>query len=168
MKNILAVLLALALAACLFACGGDKPQEPTSQPGPTSAPAQPADLTPAALQIELAEDNFTGDFHEYNAGGEGLTYIIRTDKAVTEFRYFTVGHTVEGDEILLFPEDVLLELDGLTPEKPFAVTLWMPETIPYNGISYVNADGSQKFFTLGESGMDGSPLLVAFEFEAMG
>ena len=61
-----------------------------------------------------------------------------------------------------FLVDTLYALDRLKPERPLVVALTFYGSTPHHGISYLDSKGKTRYFTLGESGMDGSLELTEF------
>jgi len=63
----------------------------------------------------------------------------------------------------IFSTEELYHYGDFGPGNPFAITLTLYGTIPYYGISYETADGETHYYSISESGMDGSAILVEFE-----
>jgi hypothetical protein len=63
----------------------------------------------------------------------------------------------------------LFSIDELSPEKPFVVQLLIPGSTPAYGISFVDENGDEKYYTINMSGRgeeEGPPyLLLEFENE---
>ena len=169
MKKILALalppLLALALAACI---------QPA--PPPTTAPAMtageklhiPEDWSRANVAIDrateelLAQFEATQGFTPFEIGPGHQRIIITTDKEIHDFQFAEVTYEVMNDEIAFSFGNVLYSVSSVTPDRPFVTTLMIPETIPQNGISFIDGNGERMNFTISESGMDGSLLLIEF------
>ena len=147
MKKILAVALALLLTLSLSACYGVvAPQE-----------------VPAV--VEIGRDYDASFWYEY-APPEESEYAqqvyIWTDKTITDFQFIEVTYALAEDEFVLSAGDTIDSLPLLAAGQPFMTKPVLPETIPTHGIRYTDADGTRKQFGIGESGMDGSLLLIAF------
>ena len=58
--------------------------------------------------------------------------------------------------------DLLYAYGALTSENPIVVTLTDYGTVPAYGVSFVDPDGVERFYSIGISGMDGSLELLEF------
>ena len=120
------------------------------------------------VHITLATDDLLDEYdtyHEFVSYEEGFWFLVRTDTAVQDFSCFSVDHDVERDTISLSVGEVLISLDALTPEKPFAIKMMTPEVLPLNGISFRDEDGVERFFAIQMSGESGDQPYFLQEFE---
>jgi len=87
--------------------------------------------------------------------------IFTTDTLIKDFKYLAID-MAEGDTGFIV-EDVICELEELLPEEPFVVTWWTLSTVRiHRGISFVDADGTTKYFAFHASGNDGSLFFIEF------
>ena len=69
---------------------------------------------------------------------------------------------IDDDAVTLYEQSELYSLDKLTPDRPF-IAVWMPQGIvPHRGISFVDKNGTARYFAIAESGYDGSLFLIEF------
>lgn len=110
----------------------------------------------ANLHIALATDELLDEydsFYEYVNDEDGDRLIIWTDKVIEDFAFVTIKYETTGDKISLIVGDVLYSVDELSPEKPFVVTLLdNGGVIPTYGISFVDENGAERFFSINLSG----------------
>ncbi len=109
------------------------------------------EMDPEWLSFEAADDEYA------------LPVLFRASEAVQNFQVLALDFpSISDDGEIDFPSEVLYELPELTPEQPLCVTLTFPGDVPSNGISYVDAEGNVRCFSVSLSGMDGS--LVVSEY----
>ena len=168
MKKTLALALSLLLVIFLGACVQPAPPEPTA----AGAAEETTDYThtrrpePAVLRIGRATEELLSKYEamqEFDPGEDGPGWeriVIMTDKEIQDFQYVKVEYDEERDKIVL--AGALFSCEALTPDRPFVTTIYVPETIPFNGITFLD-NGERKCFSISESGEDGSLLLIAFD-----
>lgn len=69
------------------------------------------------------------------------------------------------DDMPVFAVEALYERDWLTPERPLAAGIAFYGTIPHYGFSYEDEQGDDKYFSVYESGYDGSLQMSEFVAE---
>lgn len=112
-----------------------------------------------------ANANGYTDFIKYIVDdSEYSTKILFTAEGeVTDFRLLSLLVTdVDDNGRMTFDTDTLYELDTLEENKPLEVTLSFYGDTPAYGISYKDAGGNTKNFTVTLSGEDGSVILTEF------
>jgi len=104
---------------------------------------------------------YAADASEYQssvliAASEG--YIL-SDFQVIALEYTETSDSQFGFIII----EELFSVEQLTAEKPLLLHLELPETIPWIGISYINAQNESVYQSITMSGLDGSPVLSEIE-----
>ena len=106
---------------------------------------------------------YTGKYDEYTADDSehAAKVVFATDSTVRNFKIVALTVTDITDEgAVSFVYDVMYTYGSLTPEKGFAVTMSLPETIPFYGISYTDGTGETRIFSVNLSGFDDSVYLA--------
>lgn len=89
--------------------------------------------------------------------------VFSANETVTDFQFNSLEYienpNSENIDFLMTP---LFSLDELTSDKPVVITLTFLGTIPNYGISYIDASGTQRTFSIEVSGMDGSLLITEY------
>ena len=89
--------------------------------------------------------------------------VFTTRQDVRDFRIYQLSFKdIDGEGNPVFLTDQLYEQEELTRERPLQVTLTFPGDLPTVGFSYVRPDGQECWFSLGQSGMDGSLITSPF------
>jgi len=109
-------------------------------------------------------------YHEFIQREAALRIIFSTQNAVSDFRFFDVmwneAFSREGadeTERRYTVLNTLYILNELTPEIPFVVQgPWFGSIFPHQGFSFVDEDGTTRYFVFGRSGMTG--LIYVGEF----
>lgn len=160
MKKLILFVLLLALAGC-----ADR------KPESDAAETQSAQFTEAEETVVYAENPTVSAvfFHEYDGECEEFAVsespyaekvVFRTDSTVRNFCLLTLElEEFTDDGRISFASEEIYRLEELIPEKGLAVTMNLPETIPYYGISYMDGAGRTRMFSVNLSGFDGSVYL---------
>lgn len=167
------ILAAALLAGCVempMKVGGGSAKEipPAPAPSGTAPAAQPAEPeSGSCVRAQWAQEVLTGlsDYERFRLGLDEEQPLIwfSAERAVTDFQVLTLAlESIDEDGNARFVIEEVYTHGALTPEVPLLVRMELMGTIPNNGISYVDADGQTRYFTLGVSGYDGSLLLTAF------
>lgn len=101
-------------------------------------------------------DTFTADVSEFQT-----EIVFTAAHRVKNFKVLAL--TYEGtdeDGKILFSQKELYTQETLLPDRPLVVGLTFIGTIPNYGISYEDANGTERCFAVEESGEDGSLLLM--------
>lgn len=94
---------------------------------------------------------------------EPLDVAFMTQEGVQNFRVWSLllqDVTEMGEPVFEVTE--LYAYGTLTSENPIVVTLTDYGTVPAYGVSFVDPDGVERFYSIGISGMDGSLELLEF------
>ena len=177
MKNVKLLLLTLAASALLLFAGCKAETEPlvTPEPDPAApvtdpgAPVSDPEAEAAHVSVAIASPELLGGFADYEefsefaqSGEEPQKLIFTTDAPVKDFKFFTADFDEVDENIVFKVGEELFAAEKFTPESPVVIA-WMDiGLIPNRGISYVDADGTTKYFTITQSGNDGSILLIEF------
>lgn len=107
-------------------------------------------------------------------GSEGIDELRVSESEYSAHVLFTAKQTVKNFKVLAlefqdiddegnvsFAVEELYTVE-LTPERPLMVQMELVGTIPNNGISYEEEDGTVRQFSVNESGKDGSLFLMEF------
>ncbi|MBO6054898.1 MAG: hypothetical protein J6P31_05200, partial [Oscillospiraceae bacterium] len=116
---------------------------------------------PAVVTVCLPEELTVGYTEMLRDGGEySMQVAFQTDRPVYDFSILALEYvdmTEEGS--VEYSHSTRCVLPELTPDEALVVSMEFLGTIPNNGITYVDTDGRQRFFTVNVSGMDGSLYL---------
>lgn len=142
--------------------------EETTLADETTATAEEvtAETKNASVTVEQVED-IAGEYGTvFNASSDEYAFyaVFRTDVKITDVK--VLGLTfVDADEsgVITFDKEVLHTVDEIGPDFNLAVHLTAEGSIPAYGISYVDADGTIKSFSVNMSGEDGSLYLSAIK-----
>ena len=164
MKMIKAVLFLLLIISLLFAVGCGKESLPEGEGENNPAETASEEIS---VSVDYATEEFLSKFNLYKVyiefEDEGYQRIaFTTTEAVKDFKFIEVGHRIEKDNFIFFEENVLCSIAELLPEEPLVVTWLEQGTIPHRGISFIDAEGITRYFSIAMSGKDGSLLLIEF------
>lgn len=141
------------------------------------------DLTPFSAVVEKQEEQTTDAktsrvvamfaedaeaFDEYavfkvDESEYSTTILFIAEGTVTDFSFLSLSiKDVDENGKATFDTESLYKLDTLTEEKPLEVTLTFYGDSPVYGISYKDAQGVTKNYTVTISGEDGSVILSEF------
>ena len=127
--------------------------------GGLEKPAYEADPTVLAVY----DNEYTDEYDEYtvDTSDYAAKVVFTTNAAVCDFKLIglTVTDINDEGEMSFFFED-LYEYGELKPERGLAVTMNLPETIPFYGISYTDGTGNTRIFSVNLSGYDGAVYLA--------
>lgn len=114
-----------------------------------------------ADDLPLAADGF--EFFALSVSEYSSRVAFSTGTAVRDFKVLALTFE-DADENgnVVFSTEPLYSLEELTPERPLVVQMEFPGDIPSHGVSYTDADGAMRRFSVGISGMDGSLILSEF------
>ncbi len=105
---------------------------------------------------------YTGEYtvYEMDASAFASEIVFYTDGNVQDFKLLklTMQDAPDGESFTFTGEEIYTHGE-LTPDAGLSVRMRLPETIPYYGISYTNADGATRMFSINVSGRDGSVYL---------
>ncbi len=86
--------------------------------------------------------------------------IFFTRHNLENFRILSLTYTEEGaGGVPVFDAKEVFRTDRFYPEHPISAKLNFIGSIPNNGICYTESDGTEKYYALSQSGMDGSYVL---------
>lgn len=103
--------------------------------------------------------------HQFVADTSGyeVQIVLSATEKITNFQFNSLEYIESSDnESVDFLMTPMYSLDELTSDKPLVVTLTFFGTIPSYGISYTDANGTERKFFLEVSGMDGSLLVTEY------
>jgi len=100
-------------------------------------------------------------YHE----AQGAVFALRTDTAIPNFDFIEVG-LGGGDTGMLYfyPGDVLHSFDMFTPENALVVTTHFG-TMPRIAVTFLDENGTRRYLTIQQCGIDGSVLLIEFPLD---
>ena len=116
------------------------------------------------LRVRWADDSLT-EIDEFVAhSGEYEVGIVFTTErpAVQNFKVLSISLEDVDNDIAVYSVLELYAQDILTPERPLLVRTSFPGDMPSNGISYTDDTGATRYFSVSESGFDGSLILNEF------
>lgn len=148
------------------------PEAGTTNPEPaeTSEASQSTENqhdTENCVHAQWAEDVLTdlSDYEQFILGmDEALPLVyFSTENTVEDFKVLSLTfESIDDNGNVKFAVEETYHHGILTPETPLLVRMELMGTIPNNGISYVDANGATRYFTVDVSGYDGSPLMTEF------
>ena len=107
---------------------------------------------------ETQMGNFVADTSEFE-----VIAAITSSQRIMDLNILSLTYQgVDDMDNIVFSTEELYSYGDFDPGNPFAITLTLYGTIPSYGISYVTADGVTHYYAIGESGMDGSAVLIEF------
>ncbi|MCL2381256.1 MAG: hypothetical protein FWC64_06645 [Treponema sp.] len=178
MKKASVALIALfaSLAVPLIAaCAGGPAADGTGPlvhiPGqPPHSPVR-AEIVTGELLNEHAPHAFFDDpdYHAIFAHpdwqhGRDQRIVFAADTVVTGFRFLRLVNTGSVDDAAAFRAETLYSLDELSPGRPFVATWLALGGMPHRGISFVDASGAVRYFSVWEDTMsDYGPRLRVIE-----
>ena len=120
------------------------------------------ELTDASSYYEgylLYTDEYAAYSGEYEAD---ILYV--TERTLRNFKALSISlEDADEDGTAVFAVTELFEENPLTPERPLLVRTSFPGDMPTNGISYTDESGETRYFSVSESGFDGSLILSEFQ-----
>ena len=169
------ILIVILILTVFCSCKKTEPSETEtttvhSQTETTEDTADETTTQKIKKESEVSADysaNVNGytDFIKYIVDdSEYSTKILFTAEGeVTDFRLLSLFvNDVDDNGKMTFDTESLYELPTLEEDKPLEVTLTFYGDLPSYGISYKDASGTTKNFTLTLSGEDGSVILTEF------
>ena len=148
------------------------PEAGTTNPEPaeTSEASQSTENqhdTENCVHAQWAEDGLTDlpDYEQFILGmDEALPLVyFSTESTVEDFKVLSLTfESIDDNGNVKFAVEETYHHGILTPETPLLVRMELMGTIPNNGISYVDANGATRYFTVDVSGYDGSLLMTEF------
>ena len=169
------ILIVILMLTVFCSCKKTEPSETetTTAPSQTEPTEDIADET--TTQKIIKESKVTAD---YSANVNGYTDFIKyivddseystkilfmAEGVVTDFRLLSLFvNDFDDNGRMTFDTESLYELPTLEENKPLEVTLTFYGDLPSYGISYKDAGGNTKNFTVTLSGEDGSVILTEF------
>ena len=185
MKKAVTGILTICLLASLSVCGAEQLAanhglEVSCKGGVCEfAPGNAGGITASALDANVnpyrnavpdieakwARDVQPGPHDEFTASTSepqvGIVFFV--NNPVKNFKVLSLSFKdmgADGKPVFLIKE--LYTKDVLRPERPLLVKTSLFGSIPNNGISYVDANGKTRYYTVSESGMDGSVTFSEF------
>jgi len=136
--------------------------------GLAQSPTDTAHSAEAIVTADYANDAFLADTNSYDEViidlSEAQTRIVFTANAtVKDFKYLEILLTDCIDDKCFF--DIVEELystDSLRPERPLVIGMEFIGSIPNRGISFMDETGTIRYFSINQSGRDGSVYLLEF------
>ena len=117
------------------------------------------------VRVQYTGESFPPKFGEFDVytGEYEIDLLFTTERTVKEFKVLSIALSdVDDDGTAYFTVEELYEQDELTPELPLMVRTSFPGDMPNNGISFVGADGVTRYYSVNQSGFDGSLSLNEF------
>ena len=145
------------------------PSDQVETPSSSGQGSNPAPIK-AVVSLDYASEELLsqkGTFNEFvDVSSEyELKAAFTANTAVRDFKYVELSFSeaaAQNGEISLHVEKVLYSTNELSPEKPLVVTTQLDGAIPNRGISYLDENGTERYFTVSMSGQDSSLLLTEF------
>ncbi len=110
--------------------------------------------------------DYGGSYYEYSFGDSANAQIIFTPAPGETVKNFailslTLEDVTDGG-VPIYDTTEVYSIDELTAGRPMIVHFEFLGDIPNNGIKYCDAGGTCHYYTVGESGYDGSVILSPF------
>jgi hypothetical protein len=114
-----------------------------------------------ALDLSVEYKTLYDVFYHETGGG----FAIWTDATIYNFELIEVGLRNTGTEMFYFyPGRTLHTISEFTSDRPFAVRTHFG-TMPRIAVTFLDEQGVRRYFTIQQSGMDGSILLIPFPLD---
>lgn len=123
----------------------------------------------AIVTVDYASDDLLANTNSYDKViidlSEAQTKIVfTTDNTVKDFKYLEVLLTDCVDDTCYFDiVEELYSMSELRPERPLVIGMEFIGSIPNRGISFIDETGIRRYFSINQSGKDGSVFLLEFE-----
>lgn len=166
------VFALLLLAGCASQGTEGAPSVPVSPAGPTesveTAPVGTEEALPVhidyASQSLLSQpdtfDEFIADDSEFQ-----VKVVFTADEPVEDFQLVTIClQEMPGDEIAFRQDEVLYQMEQLSPQRPLVVGMVFAGDTPNMGVTFVDQEGQTQQATINMSGKDGSLFLMQEKF----
>lgn len=133
------------------------------------SPADAANSVEAIITVDYASDELHANTNSYDEViidlSEAQTRIVFTvSNTVKDFKYLEVLLTDCVDDTCYFDiVEELYSMSELRPERPLVIGMEFIGSIPNRGISFVDETGIRRYFSINQSGKDGSVFLLEFE-----
>lgn len=126
-----------------------------------------ADASKATLGADYFE-NVSDKYSDYNSfTADNSDYSVKvlffTDIAVKSFKVLKLTVGDDGNDDISYQTSEMYVCEDLTPDKPVAVTMSFPGSLPQYAVSYVDADGETLTFAVSMSGENESIVLSAIQ-----
>ena len=96
---------------------------------------------------------------------EGSAWVIWTDATIQNFEFIEVGHGDTGTGMMYFyPGRTLYLIEDFTPARPFSFRSHFG-TMPGIAITFLDENGVRLYFTIQQSGRDGSLEIMPFPLD---
>ena len=118
-----------------------------------------------AVRARWADENALSAFPAYDeyaaySGEYEADILFVTERTLRNFKVLSISlEDVSDDGTAVFAVTELFEENPLTAERPLMVRTSFPGDMPTNGISYTDGNGETRYFSVSESGFDGSLVL---------
>ena len=118
-----------------------------------------------AVRVRWADENALSAFPAYDeyaaySGEYEADILFVTERTLRNFKILSISlEDVSEDGTAVFAVTELFEENPLTTERPLMVRTSFPGDMPTNGISYTDGSGETRYFSVSESGFDGSLIL---------
>ncbi len=123
------------------------------------------DKEPAKLSAMWFDDINTSDYDEIKEieAVDGSKIAFFTDKTISDFKIYSLEFVdFDKSDNPIFVSTELHSVDVVNPSNTVVVSMVLAGTIPNNGISYVDEDGTVRCYTVNISGKDGSVILSEY------
>lgn len=133
------------------------------------SPADAANSVEAIITVDYASDELLANTNSYDEViidlSEAQTRIVFTiSNTVKDFKYLEILLTDCVDDKCFFDiVEELYSINELRPERPLVIDMEFIGSIPNRGISFVDETGIRRYFSINQSGKDGSVFLLEFE-----
>jgi len=134
---------------------------PTGElPGTGTAESLPVKAQYLEDVPELGEHDTFSQADGTEVSESAVKVVFSAESTVSDFRLLSIAmQDIDENGIFTFSAEELYSQPELTPERPLEADLVFLGDIPNNGISFTDADGNVKYFSVDMSGMDGSLIL---------
>ena len=134
---------------------------PTGElPGTGTAESLPVKAQYLEDVPELGEHDTFSQTDGTEVSESAVKVVFSAESTVSDFRLLSIAmQDIDENGIFTFSDEELYSQPELTPGRPLEADLVFLGDIPNNGISFTDADGNVKYFSVDMSGMDGSLIL---------
>jgi len=123
-----------------------------------------------AIRVDYASDELLANPGTYDEviidASDPLAKVVFTANiTVEDFKYLEILLTdCVGDMCSFDIVEELYSINELRPERPLVIGMVFMGSIPNRGISFVDETGTTRYFSINQSGRDGSLFLLEFEY----
>lgn len=104
------------------------------------------------------------DVVDVSNGNSGIGVLFMTDHKLADFKILNLEYKdCDDNGNISYNVNIAKDYGTLDKDMPLVVHMEMIGTIPNAGFSFADTNGNTRYYSISESGMDGSPVVTRFE-----